>query len=457
MLEKLKEQMREALDARAEAQTTLDEIVAGADEAGRSELTETETVNAGEAREAIVAADATIDELRGRIDELEADEARKADADDLAKRFAASDDAGSATNGGAYKVGAEERTYRADQPHQFMTDAYRSQFMGDVEAGERVARARGEAMAEARDVGTGAFGALVVPQYLVDMFAPIARAGRPIANSVQRLPLPASGMTLNVPRGTTGTTTALQSAENAALDETDFDETTLAVSVRTIGGQQDVSRQALERGEMVDQIIFADLAGAYAANVDSHLISHASDGILNTSGINAVTYTDASPTVAEMYPKIADAIQQVNSNRYLPPTVVYMHPRRWGWFTAAVDSSNRPLVVPSAPQNPVGVGEAAEYGQVVGTLMGLPVITDANIPTNLGAGTNEDRVIVARASDILLWENGDGAPRELRFEQTAGGNLTVKMVAYNYIATTAGRYPSAVSVISGTGLVAPTF
>lgn len=456
MLEKLKGQMREALAARAEAQNTLDEIVKAADEAGRSELTEPETIDANEAREAIVAADENIAELRGRIDEFEADEARKADADDLAKRFAASDDAGNGGNA-TYKVGAEERTYRADLPHQFMTDAYRSQFMGDVEASDRVARARGEAMAEARDVGTGAFGALVVPQYLVDMFAPIARAGRPIANSVQRLPLPASGMTLNVPRGTTGTTTALQSSENAALDETDFDETTLAVSVRTIGGQQDVSRQALERGEMVDQIIFADLAGAYAANVDSHLISHASDGILNTPGINAVTYTDASPTVAEMYPKIADAIQQVNSSRYLPPTVVYMHPRRWGWFTAAVDSSNRPLVVPSAPQNPVGVGEAAEYGQVVGTLMGLPVITDANIPTDLGSGTDEDRVIVARASDILLWENGDGAPRELRFEQTAGGNLTVKMVAYNYIAATAGRYPKAVSVISGTGLVAPTF
>ena len=453
MLETLRQQAREALERQNEAQTTLDEIVAAADEAGRTELNEDETGRAAEAREARDAAVAEIAELEPRIAELEADETARAQAEQLAERFGPAP----TPAGTVVTVGQEERTYRPDQPHQFINDAYRSQFAGDVEAGERVARARAEAIAEARDVGTGAFGALVVPQYLTDMFAPIARAGRPMANAVGSLSLPGSGMTLNVPRGTTGTGTDLQSAENAALDETNFDETTLQVSVRTIGGQQDVSRQALERGEMVDQIVFADLAGAYAANVDSHLISHASDGILNTAGINPVTYTDASPTIAELYPKIADAIQQVNSTRFLPPTAIFMHPRRWGWFTAAVDGQNRPLVVPTAPQNPVGVGQAAEYGQVVGTLHGLPVITDANIPTDLGAGTNEDRIIVARASDSLLWENGDGSPRELRFEQTLGGNLTVKLVAYNYIAATAGRYPTAVAVISGTGLVTPTF
>lgn len=107
--------------------------------------------------------------------------------------------------------------------------------------------------------------------------------------------------------------------------------------------------------------------------------------------------------------------------------------------------------------NAVGVGNAAEYGQVVGTLHGLPVITDANIPTNLGAGTNEDIVIVAKLDDLLLWEQDGGMPRELRFEETNGGNLTVKVVVYGYSAFTAGRYPKSVATIGGTGLVTPTF
>jgi hypothetical protein len=186
-------------------------------------------------------------------------------------------------------------------------------------------------------------------------------------------------------------------------------------------------------------------------------------GLLATSGINTTAFTTASPTVKLLYPKLADAIQEVNSNRFLPPSVIVMHPRRWAFFTAAVDGSDRPLVVPnaSAPQNAIGVGSAAEYGQVVGQLMGLPVVTDASIPTTWSAGSSntsgtEDVIIVARAADLHLWETPN-APIQLRFEETGANTLTVKLIAFGYSAFTAGRQPSAVSVISGTGLVAPTF
>ena len=390
-----------------------------------------------------------LDELRSLRDDVDAKQARVSELEQVeAQRSAIPRQAV-----GQARVGAEERTYHPGNAGErsFFADAYHAK-SGDSAASERIARHS----AEMRDVGTGAFGALVVPQYLVDLYAPLARAGRPMANAVRNLPLPDAGMTLNIPRITTGSTTALQSSENAAVDETNVDETTLQVSVRTFAGQQDVSRQSLERGEMIDQIVFGDLVSAYATTLDSHIISHATDGVLATSSINAVTYTDASPTVAELFPKLADAIQQVNANRYMPATAIFMHPRRWGWFTAAVDGQSRPLVVPTAPQNPIGVGQAAEYGQVVGELLGLPVITDANIPTNLGTGTDEDRIIVAKADDLLLMEQS-GAPRELRFEETAGGNLTTKLVVYGYAAFTAGRFPKSVSVISGTGLVAPTF
>jgi hypothetical protein len=72
-------------------------------------------------------------------------------------------------------------------------------------------------------------------------------------------------------------------------------------------------------------------------------------------------------------------------------------------------------------------------------------------------------VIVARWEDLLLWENGDGAPFQLRFEQTLGNQLTVKLVAYNYAAFTAGPVPDRCRPrrrqrrFSGFGLVAPTF
>jgi hypothetical protein len=44
-------------------------------------------------------------------------------------------------------------------------------------AGENIAAMRATGV-QLRDVGTGAFAGLTVPQYLIDLFAPLARAGR---------------------------------------------------------------------------------------------------------------------------------------------------------------------------------------------------------------------------------------------------------------------------------------
>ena len=355
----------------------------------------------------------------------------------------------------------EPDMYRKGGDHSFMADAYRSQ-SGDFSAQERLNKHQ---EFEARDVGTGAFTGLVVPQYLIDEYAPIARAGSAVYNAVPKKPLPAFGMKVEVSRITTGSTTAEQATQNSAVSETNIDDTLLTVNVDTVAGQQDVSRQALERGGQpgfsLENIIFGDLVAAYYSKLDALLIDGSGSsgqplGIKNVGSINTTTYTDASPTVAELYPKLADAIQEVNSNRFAPATAIVMHPRRWGFITAGLDSSNRPLVVPAGnnPDNPIGVGEAAAYGNVVGNLLGLPVITDANIPTNEGSGTNEDSILIMKTDDMILFEDNIF---QLKFEETNAGYLTTKMVVYGYNAFASGRYPRGISEISGTGLVTPTF
>ena len=241
LLEQIRASIRECLDTRAGHMAVIDSVIAAAEARDDSALTDAETIQFSEARSAVAAADADLAQLQEREAELVALEEARAAADAVAARFPA-------PNGSPeIRVGAEPVVYRDGGEYSFLQDAYRSEFGGDWQARERLERHQRAAL-ETRDVGTSAFGALVPPQYLVDMFAPIARAGRPIANSVRRLPLPAGGMTFNIPRGTTGTTTAVQAAENDAVSETNFDETTLAVSLQTIAGQQDVSRQALERG-----------------------------------------------------------------------------------------------------------------------------------------------------------------------------------------------------------------
>lgn len=406
---------------------------------------------------AILADIAGLDTRLAELNELEARDAAAAAA------RVATGETRTREQGGA--TTSEPLTYTRESAQKdrrsFFADAYRARFMHDQRAADRIARHTREMEVELRDVGTPAMGGLIPPKYLLDLFAPMVYAGRPVANAVANLPLPDDGMVLNIPRGTTGTSVAAQAAENTALAEQDFDETTLSVPVITVGGQQDVSRQSLERGNGTDNIIFADLVSNYAVAMDTEVISGDGAGgdalgILNTVGINPVTYTDASPTLAELWPKLADAIARVQAGRYLPPTAVFMHPRRWAFMSSALDTTGRPLINTTAPQNSIGIGDALKYGQVVGGIQGLPVITDGNIPTNLGVGTNEDVIIVARTSDCLLFENSP-VPRELRFEETLAGQLTVKLVVYGYAAFTAGRYPKGISTITGTGLTTPSF
>ncbi len=354
----------------------------------------------------------------------------------------------------------EPNLYREGGDHSFISDAWAAR-SGDFKAQERLNKHQDF---EARDVGTGAFTGLVVPQYLVDEYAPIARAGSPFYNAVPKKDLPAFGNKIEISRITTGSQAAEQATENSAVQETNMDDTLLTVNVDTIAGQQDVSRQALERGGQpgfsLENIIFQDLVAAYYTKLDNLMINGSGSsgqpkGISQVSGINQTTYTDASPTVAELYPKLADAVQEINSNRFAPATAILMHPRRWGFLTAGVDSSNRPLVLPAGnnPDNAAGVGEAAAYGQVVGSVLGLPVITDANIRTDLGAGT-EDAIYIAKVDDHIMFEDN---LFQLKFEETNAGSLTTKMVVYGYVAFASGRYPKGISEIVGSGLIAPTF
>ncbi len=355
------------------------------------------------------------------------------------------------------KVVAEARTYRKGGQHSFIADAYAAQFNGDFAARERLSRHSQEEKIERRDVTSANFAGLIVPQFLTDLAAPFARAGRPFMDISRKHQLPDAGLTLSISRVTTGSATAVQS-EGAAVQETNMDDTKLDISVVTVAGQQNVSRQALERGTGVDSLVMADLVSAYHTNLDSLNVTTSATSLTNTI-TQVVTYTDGSPTVAELYPKLLDAIQRVQTNYFQTPNFILMHPRRLAFILAAVDNSNRPLAVPTPVAfNPVAFGDgAAQYGNSGYAIAGIPVITDANVITTNGAGSNEDVIIVGNSQESHLWEQGNGDPMMLRFEDVKSAELEVKMVVYGYSAYTAGRYPNAFALVGGTGLVTPTF
>lgn len=362
----------------------------------------------------------------------------------------------------------EARTYERGNGRSYFQDLARVQLNMDADGGSRERLQR-----HAQDVATereyrdlnrtdGTGGYAVPPLWLMSQFIELARAGRAYANLAMPQPLPGGTDSINIPRVASGTATGVQTADNTEVTPTDLTDDFINAPVRTVTGYQDIAIQLLDQSPVsFDEVVFRDLTADYATKVDTQVISGSGasgqvTGVRTTSGIETVTYSSGAPTVAEVYSKIADAVQRVHTLRFMPPTAIVMHPRRWAWFLAAVDTTGRPLVTPNAgnPQNNIATLGAVAAEQVVGQMHGLPVITDPSIPTNLGTGTNQDVIHVLRASDLLLYESGI---RSRVLPEVGSATLTVRLQVYGYLAFTAERYPKSVVEVGGSGLVAPTF
>ena len=143
-----------------------------------------------------------------------------------------------------------------------------------------------------------------------------------------------------------------------------------------------------------------------------------------------------------------------------------MTARRWAWILAAVDTSGRQLAVPTnqGPMNVAGLlnQDAADtpFGMDAATPAGwmasLPVYIDETIPKTLGPSTSEDRIIVAQFEQSLLFLDPNG-PRDFVWDAPLSASAGIRLQVLTYFAFSAGRQPGAVSVLSGSGLVAPTF
>jgi HK97 family phage major capsid protein len=424
----------------------------------REEMEEAEDQEFRGLTDEIKAKQVEIEERDNRIQELSA-EAEREKRSDLAMRRVQQVETSIRVN--------ERRTYERTGRNSYLRDLATSQIQGDEEARQRLIRHSQDVMQEPeyqefRDLTRvdGAGGYFVPPAWLMDQAIELARAGRPTANLFNTQPLPAGTDSISIPRILTGTATAIQPNDNDPVQETDLTDNALTFPVRTIAGQQDIALQLLEQSPInFDQLVFRDLIADFNTKLNVQVLNGAGTsgtmtGIFVVAGTTSVTYVDATPTVGELYSKLAGAIQSVQTARFMNPNVWVMHPRRWAWFLAAVDTQGRPLVVPNqqGPMNAIGTQDRVGIQQVVGTLLGIPVVTDPSVPTNFG--TNEDRIILMRTDDIVLYES---PVRTRVLPEVLSGNLTVRLQVYGYAAFTAGRYPAGIGIVSGTGLIAPTF
>jgi hypothetical protein len=378
------------------------------------------------------------------------------------------------------RIGREARTYSPDadraaggQPGgAFLLDVGRS-FMGDPLAADRLAAHQREELTERpslsgmaqRAVNTGNFSGLVVPQYLVDLYAPAVAAMRPFADICAHHDLPPVGMTVNISRITTATSAALQTSENSAVSTTDIDDTLLTENVQTVAGSVIVSRQAIDRGLLTEEVTTGDLLKRYATALDSTLINQATTGLAGVSTsqsyVNATVDTSAIPAFWKQLIQAQNTVETTLLAQAQPSHFI-MAPRRWNWTTAAVSASWPVIAGTNVPPQNWGLQLTNAYGPAVRAVAanGMKVTVDANISTVcLGTaltGGTQDQAYVLAADEFHLWESPDGAVL-IRAEQPAAANLGILFVAFGYFAYSGRRYPGSSVVVNGTGLASPSF
>ena len=371
------------------------------------------------------------------------------------------------------RVGSEPRTYSRNTDPEgngtaFLTDVIGA-FRGNSQSTERLARHareyevdnKGRQTRAAGDVTTGALPNLVIPSYLTDLYAARPSAARPFADVCRPVSLPPEGMKVELAKGNTSATAALQTSELVAAGGGNYDADPLELSVQTSEAWQLVSRQAIDRGRVTENVVMGDMLDQMGALLDSTLITQTTTGLYDSG--TRITYDSASPTVAELYPYIlqgASKLSQALLNRGRPSHVV-CHPRRWYWLQSLFSSTWPMFSQPGVANQMAGSNTANAYANGPAGVLpcGLEVVTDANVPTAALAGAQtggtQDIVFVVAQNECILLESPQ---REvfIRAEAPAASQLGVMLVTYEYFAYTFSRYgATAVQRINGTGTVPP--
>jgi len=404
-----------------------------------------------------------IGEIDERIAELEYEARGSAAVAETRRMFG---DGGTPGIGGAFTSGGETYHRGATSP-SFFRDLWHAQ-RGDATASERLRSNNSEVGMESRALGNtnatgGSGGEFAPPAWILDAYVKLARPGRVTADLFHKEVLPSGVSSVNIPKVATGTTVAQQTTQNTAVAQTDITSTSLSSGIITLAGKQVVSQQLLDQGGLrVDEVILEDLAADLARQLGTQALTGTGTGgqlkgFLTATSSNVVTWTQATPTASGFYAQLAKLQGQVNATRFKAPDVVVMHPRRWAWFASFTDSTGRPLVVPTAGgfnsmANPAdGMQAAAGH---VGSVLGMDVYTDPNLPVNGGTGTNQDTVLMFVRDDVWLYE---GTLRAEAFTQPYADLMGILYRVFNYFAMIPDRYSASLGQISGTGLVTPTF
>lgn len=308
--------------------------------------------------------------------------------------------------------------------------------------------------------GTGSQGGYLVQTQIERQIIDVRELDnvlRPLCSSLN-----VTATTIELDQITLGTTAGWVAELAAKPESTSLTLASVTATVFTAAGLATISNQLLaDSNPAVDQLVTRDLAKRLIALEETAFLNGSGTGqplgILNTSGLSTksiasgISGGQVSGTGGVLDTTL-DAIAQIQTD-YGSPTAILMHPRTW---TAILkDKNSNGVYTYGASQDALVAGPQLQQGRTVyngpvRTLWGVPVVLTNRMPTNLGGGTNESRIVVADFTEALILDR-QGITVDESPHVYFTSNQTV-FRAEERVGFTAGRQPKAFCVIGGAGL-----
>jgi HK97 family phage prohead protease len=264
---------------------------------------------------------------------------------------------------------------------------------------------------------------MVPPNYLKDVIG-VIDSSRPFIDSIERAPLPASGMKIFTPKLGAQATVAL-TAEGAEFSSTDTVVTFQEDTIVKFAGAGVINVELLDRSDpsFLD-LYLRELAASYAQKTDAYASTIAADNAGVSSGTS-------------IYKAVADGISDSYGVMRFTPNRLMVAPS--GGYTnidfanllGAVDGSSRPLFAAAVPQNASGL---VTQGSTNGTIAGLDLVVD---PNYTGNNVGDKSALVYPSQAMRFHESGT---LEIRANIVANGRIEVGV--YGYVCVV-NRYPTA--------------
>jgi len=263
---------------------------------------------------------------------------------------------------------------------------------------------------------------MVPPNYLRDVIG-VIDSSRPFIDSIERAPLPASGMKIFTPKLGTQATVA-QTAEGVEFSSTDTVVTFQEDNIVKFAGANVVNVELFDRSDpSFADLLVRELAASYAQKTDAYAANIAAQNSIGSTGSSI--YKAIADGIADSY-----GVMRFTPNRLLVAPSGGANSIDFAGLLGEV-ADGRPLFAAAAPQNAAGL---LTQGSTNGTVAGLNLVVDPNYTGN-DAGVKYGLVYPSAA--MRFHESGT---IELRANLVANGRIEIGL--YGYVAVV-NRFPTA--------------